>query len=102
MTVVVLRQVVAAQCRVADGAERGEAVAEEAHRMLFQRQPGRDVILHDMLAERHGRQRDGWFREKLVAQMRRQQRQCIVGLQRCDSCARAGADADHVEPPRRP
>ena len=68
----ILPQAVAAQLRVAHDAARREPVAEETHRMLFQRQPGGHVIFHDVLAERHGRERDGRFREKLVAQVRRQ------------------------------
>src|ERR1700735_5152189 len=40
----ILTQVVAAKRGVTYGAERGEAFAEEAHRMLLQRQAGRYII----------------------------------------------------------
>ena len=69
--------------------------------MLFQRQAGRHVILHHVLAERHGGQRDGLFREKLVAQ---DAAPAAAALPRLLAVAgrRGGADADHVEPARRP
>ncbi len=61
------REGVVAQSCVADGAERAEAIAEKTHWMVLERQSGRHVILDDLLAERHGRKRDGLFGEKFVA-----------------------------------
>ena len=68
--------------------------------MFLQRQAGCNVILHDVLAEWHVRERDGGFGEKLVAQMRRQQGQHVPGLGGIRPARRPGAD--RIEPPRRP
>ncbi len=68
----VLPQFIVTQRRVAQRAERVEAVAEEAHGMFFQRKPGRHVILDHVFAERHLGQGNGFFRKQFVAEMRRQ------------------------------
>ena len=105
----ILPQIVAAQRRVAHGAERGEALAEEAHRMLLQRQAGGHIILHDMLGERHGGKRDRRLREQFVAHMRGKERQLFIvvfvvlrGFVFRSVPGARRANADHVEPPRRP
>ena len=69
----ILAQILAAQRRVAHGAERAEPLAEETHRVVLQRQAGGDVILHHMLGERHGGKRDRGLRKQFVAHMRGKQ-----------------------------
>ena len=96
----VLADLIAAKLGIALGAERGEAFAEKTHRMLFQRQPGRHVIFHDVLAERHCRKRDRGFGKQFVAQMRRQERQCVLGRGGIRPARRTGAN--RVEPARCP
>lgn len=99
-----LRQCVAAQLHIGDGAKGREAVAEEPHRVRFQRQAGRHVVLDDMLGERHGGEHDFRLGEKLVAQMRREQRQRALRGDRSFIVRSFSAwpGADHVEPSRRP
>jgi hypothetical protein len=67
-----LNEVFATKLRVAEHAERVQALTKEAYRMFFQRKPGRHVILDDMFAQRHGGEYDIRLGKNLVAEMRRQ------------------------------
>src|SRR5262249_27232093 len=82
---------------VAEDAERREAIAEKAHRMVLQRQAGRHVILDNQLAERHGGKRDRRFREKLLTQMWGEERQRLIFLARRWSRFRRGGISSSSE-----
>jgi hypothetical protein len=85
--IVILKALIEIASVGADGALDGQAmvlwlegsplveVAEEAHGVLLERQARRHVVLHHMLVERHGGERNFRFRDKVLAHVRGKQRQ---------------------------